>query len=190
MDSMLLYKLALFLHILGAFGLIAALAMEAIVLRGLRRAERADDARTWLSGMRVLRIFAPASIGLILVMGLYMMATTWGPQGWILVALASLVVIAILGGALTGVRMARIGPAVFRASGPLPSDTVRMLRDQVLVISSRIRIALMVGILFLMSVKPSLVLSIVAVAVAAGLGLLAGQVGSWRSQGELRTQAS
>jgi hypothetical protein len=188
MDSTLLYKLALFLHILGAFGLIAALAMEAIVLRGLRRAERAEDARTWLSGMRVLRIFAPASIGLILVMGLYMMATTWGPQGWILVGLAGLVLIAALGGALTGVRMARIGPAVFRTGGPLPADVVRMLRDQVLVISSRIRIALIIGILFLMSVKPSLVVSLVVVAVAGGLGLMAGQVNSRRSHGELRTQ--
>src|SRR5207245_9139098 len=59
----------------------------------LFRSTRGDDALMWLGISRgiVMRL-APASLALILVSGLYMMATTWGPRGWILVALASQVV--------------------------------------------------------------------------------------------------
>ncbi len=184
----LLYRLALFVHILGAFGLIAALAIEAISLPGLRRAQRAEDARPWLTGMRVNRIVGPVSIVLILVTGLYMTATSWGPQGWILVALGSLVLIAILGALLTGTRMARIGPRVFTTTGAIPAELAAMLQDPVLLVSARIRVALVIGVLFLMTVKPTLVPSLIAIAVAAVLGLLAGQFGSKRNQRELRSQ--
>src|SRR5690348_14950546 len=98
MNTTLLYPLVLFLHILGAFGLTAAITLEAIGLRGLRRAVRTDDALMWLGISRglVLRL-VPASLGLVLITGLYMTATAWGPKGWILVALASLVLLAVIG---------------------------------------------------------------------------------------------
>src|ERR1700680_1880392 len=120
----LVYSLALFLHVLGAFGLIAALTFEAIGLRGLRRAVRREDALTWLGLSRVVQRLAPTSLGLILVTGLSLMVASWGAKGWILVALASLVAFGAIGGLLTGVRMARIGPAVGRASGSF-SDELR-----------------------------------------------------------------
>jgi hypothetical protein len=181
MDTALLYHLALFTHILGAFGLIAALTLEAMVLRGLRHAVQAEDARTWLFGARVFQRLAPASLGLILIPGLYMMATAWGPKGWILVALGGLAGLVAVGGLLTGVRMARIGPAVGRASGPLGPDLQRALRDPVLLTSIRIRVALVLAIVFLMSVKPSLIISLAFVAVAAAIGLLTAQLPARRS---------
>lgn len=190
MDSTLLYKLALFLHILGGFGLIAALAIEAISLPGLRRAQRAEDARPWLTAMRVNRTVGPVSVVLILITGLYMTATSWGPQGWILVALGSLVVIAILGAVLTGTRIARIGPHVFTAGGALSAELVAMLHDPALLVSARVRAGLIVGVLFLMTVKPTFVASLIVAVVTGGLGLLAAQIGSRRNQGELRTQAN
>ena len=76
----LVYDLALFLHILGAFGLIAALTFEAIGLRWLRRAFRKEDALVWFGLSRLVQRLAPASLGLILVTGLYMMVTSWGAR--------------------------------------------------------------------------------------------------------------
>jgi hypothetical protein len=166
-----LYQLALFLHILGAFGLIASLAVEAVALRGLRAAGTAEQARPWLFTMRGIRIMAPASIGLILVMGLYLMASEWGWRGWIICGLVGLLLIGIIGGVLTGTRMARLGPALSPAQGPLTDQMLAMLRDPVLVLSSRLRIALVVAVLFLMSVKPSPIGSVVVVAAAIVLGL-------------------
>jgi hypothetical protein len=176
MDSTLFYHLALFLHILGTFGLVAALTFEVIGLQGLRRAIQKEDAVTWLGVARVVQRLAPASLGLILVMGLYMTATTWGPRGWILVSLAGLVAYALIGGVLTGVRMARIGPAVGRSSGPLSDEMKAALRDPILLISIRTRLGIVLGIALLMTLKPSLVVSLVIVVLAGAIGLLAGQI--------------
>jgi hypothetical protein len=187
MDTTLAYHLALFLHILGAFGLIAALTFEAIGLRGLRRAVTREDGLMWLGLNRVVQRLAPASLALILVTGLYMMATSWGAQGWILVALASLVAFAAIGGLLTGVRMARIGPAIGRASGPLSNELQGALRDPILLASFRVRLAIVVGIAFLMSLKPSVAVSLVVVVTAAAIGLLVSVVRGGRNQ--FRTEA-
>jgi hypothetical protein len=189
MNTTLVYSVALFLHILGGFGVIAALTLEAIGLRGLRRAVRTEEALMWLGISRglVLRL-APASLGLILVTGLYMTATAWGWKGWILVALGSLVLLAVVGAVGTGIRMARIGPAVGRASGPLSDDHRRLLQDPVLVTSIRTRLALVLGIVFLMTVKPSAAASLVVVTVAMGVGLLAGQIPTRRTRNELRRE--
>jgi hypothetical protein len=190
MNTTLVYPLVLFLHILGAFGLIAAITLEAIGLRGLRRAVRTEDALMWLGISRglVLRL-APASLGLILVTGLYMTATTWGPKGWILVALASLVLLAVVGALGTGVRMARIGSAVGGASaGPLSDDLRRALRDPILLTSLRTRLAIVLGVVFLMTVKPPSLASVVVIILAAAIGLLASQIPATRSQRELRNE--
>ncbi len=192
MDTALLYHLALFLHILGAFGLIAAITIETIGLRGLRQAARREDALLWLGISRglVLRL-APASLGLILVTGLYMTATAWGWKGWILVALASLVLLAVVGALGTGIRMARIGPEVGLASaGPLSDDLRRALRDPILLTSLRTRLAIVLGVVFLMTVKPSGGASVVVVVVATAIGLLAGQIPTRRSRHELRSEVS
>jgi hypothetical protein len=184
---MSLYNSALFLHIIGAFGLIAAITAEAIGLRGLRGATRSDDALMWLGISRgiVMRL-APASLGLILVSGLYMMATTWGPRGWILTALASLVLLAIVGALGTGMRMARIGPAVGGSQGPLSDELRSRLRDPILLTSLWVRSAIVLGIALLMTVKPSGLASLVIIVLAIGIGLLVGQLAG-RSRHEYAT---
>jgi len=189
MSTTLLYHVALYLHILGAFGLIAAITVEAIGLRGLRGAIRSDDALMWLRISRgiVLRL-APASLGLILVTGLYMMVTTWGPRGWILVALASLVLLAVVGGFGTGIRMARIGPAVGRALGPLSDELQSTLSDPILLTSLWVRSAIVLGIALLMTLKPSGLASMVIVVLAVAIGMLAGQLSARRSRDTYATE--
>jgi hypothetical protein len=181
------YQIALYLHILGAFGLVAAITVEAVSLRGLRAATQGDNARMWLGISRgiVMRL-APASLGLILLSGLYMMAVSWGPRGWILAALASLVLLAIVGAFGTGMRMARIGPTIGRAQGPLSDELRSRLRDPILLTSLLIRSAIVLAIALLMSVKPSGLASLVIVVLAVGIGLLAGQLAG-RSRHEYAT---
>jgi len=187
MDTTLVYHLVLFLHILGAFGLIAALTFEVIGLRGLRQATQREDALMWLGLSRMVQRLVPASLGVIVLTGLYMTATSWGGRGWILVALASLVALALIGGLLTGVRMARLGPAVGRAGSQLSNELRSALRDPILLTSIRVRLALVIGIAFLMSVKPSLVISLMVIVLAAAIGLSASLVGAGRN--ELHTEA-
>ena len=186
---MALYSFALFLHIVGAFGLIASVTLEAIGLRGLRHATQAAEARTWLGISRRLVVrLAPASLGTILVTGLYMTAVAWGAKGWIAVALASLVVLAVVGAIGTGMRMARLEPAVNQAQGPLSDELRHRLRDPLLLISLRVRMAIVLGVAFLMTVKPTFVAAVAVVVLAAALGLLAGQLPPRRTAHELRNQ--
>jgi hypothetical protein len=189
MSTTLLYQLALFLHIIGAFGLIAAITVEAIGLRGLRRAAHPDEAMMWLGISRglVMRM-APASLGLILVTGLYMVATAWGPRGWILVALGSLLLLGAIGAFGTGLRMARIGPRLGRGQGPLSHELRQTLRDPILLISLRVRVAIVLGVALLMSLKPSALASLVVIVLAIALGLLAGQIPARRSRDEFRAE--
>ena len=190
MSTTLLYQFALFLHIIGGFGLIAAITVEAIGLRGLRRAAQRNDALVWLGISRgiVMRL-APASLGLILVTGLYMVATAWGPRGWILVALASLLLLGVIGAFGTGLRMARIGPAVGRAQGPLSDELRSTLRDPILLMSLRVRLAMVLGVVLVMTVKPSAGASLLVIVLAIGLGLLAGQIPVTKGTREYRAEA-
>jgi len=182
------YHVALYFHILGAFGLIAAITVEAIGLRGLRGATRRDDALMWLGISRgIVTRLAPASLGLILVSGLYMTATTWGPRGWILAALASLVLLAIVGAFSTGMRMARIGPAVGGSQGPLSDELRSRLRDPILLTSLWVRSAIVLGIALLMTLKPAGLPSLVIIVLAIAIGLLAGQLAARRRRNEYAT---
>jgi len=185
----MLYPFALFLHIVGAFGLIASVTLEAVGLRGLRQATEADQARTWLAISRRLVIrLAPASLGAILVTGLFMTALAWGLKGWIAVALASLVALAVIGAFGTGMRMARLEPAVSQARGPLTDELRHPLHDPVLVTSLRVRIAIVLGIAFLMTVKPTFIAAVAVVVLAAAIGLLAGLFAQRRTRNELGSQ--
>ena len=117
------------------------------------------------------------------------MATSGGPRGWIVVALASFVLLAAVGGVGTGVRMARIGPAVNRAADPLPDELRTALRDRVLLLSLDVRLAMAVGILFLMTLKPSALTSVVVIVLAIAVGLVAGLLPARGSRNELRPAA-
>ena len=137
---MSLYSIALFLHIVGALLLFALLTIEGFTLR------------SGISGARFSRILGPISAVLILVPGLYMVATTWGWKPWIAVGVTSWLLIAV-GSALTGISVIR----------------GRMSRDAATV-SWLARLGMTLGVVFDMTVKPDALPAVTAVVI----GLLAG----------------
>jgi hypothetical protein len=76
--------------------------------------------------------------------------------------------------------MARVTPAVERASGPLPEELRRSVRSPLLMVSIMARIAISVGVVLLMVRKPALLLSILTVVLAVGIGVAAGVVSGTR----------
>ncbi len=166
-----IYSLVLFLHITGALGYFAALGLEWVSLAYLHRAATAEQAREWLGTRRIVMPLGMASLGLILLTGLFMMATSWGLTGWIAVALASLLLIAVLGAILTGRPLMAIGRAVGKAQGALSPAQRELLNAPLLWISMRTRTAIALGVVFLMAVKPGAVGSFITIGIAIVLGL-------------------
>jgi hypothetical protein len=170
---MSLYAIAVFLHIVGALGLFAALGLEWASLLNLRRATAAGQAREWVRVLASLRTVAGPAALTILVTGIYLTATRWGGQGWIGVGLGGLVLIAVLGATLTGRRTGAIARAVASEAGAVSAALGDRLRDPVLMLSAWLRTALALGIVFVMSTKPSGAGALTAVGVALGLGFAA-----------------
>ena len=121
MENISIYLIAKYLHILGALGLFVAIGLEWASLLYLRRAATFDQAREWLKIFASLRRLYPVSWLAILIPGFYMTATVWGGVAWINIALAGVVLIAVLGAALTGRQMAYIGQSVAGEGGCYPA---------------------------------------------------------------------
>jgi hypothetical protein len=139
-----LYSVALFAHIVGAILVFVLLTIE-----GLGLSFGFDYAQ-------LNRVLGPVSALLILVPGLYMMAAGWGWAGWIVTGIATYVLIAGVG-AYTGISVMR----------------GRMNRRKA-VVSWLARIGMALGVAFVMTVKPSLLLSVTAVVAGAVVGAAVG----------------
>jgi hypothetical protein len=176
----MLYSVALFIHVLGAIGFFVALGILYVCVVGVRHAPTVGTLRSWaIAGLRVIRLLFPLSGACILIAGIYMLIVAWGAQaGWALVALGAFVLIGIATGTLV---IRRIG-GLLREVGsgapqePLSAAILRRARDPVLWLAANAIMAALVGIVFLMTVKPDILGSLVALGIALLVGLAIGLV--------------
>jgi hypothetical protein len=167
------YSIALFLHIVGALGFFVALGLEWTRLRQLRSATTSEQVRASMRVYKSVRRFGMASMLTILLFGFYMAAVAWGGPAWIIVALGSLVLIIVITIVLTRPRIAAIEQALAGEKGPL-SPALQLLADHPLMwVSIQTRVAIALGIVFLMTVKPGWGGSLLTIGVAIVLGLVA-----------------
>jgi hypothetical protein len=172
------YGIVLFLHVLGVVALFVALAIALMGLRRMRAAQTVVQLQEWAGVTSMLAVVYPVSAIVIVLSGIYMTLTRWSfLAGWPSVALFMVVVLGILGGAVSGKREEAIHASVLKApSGPVPSSLSTMLDDPVLWTSNHMNIAFAVGIAFLMAVKPGLTWSFIAMVVFGVLGYVAAQM--------------
>jgi hypothetical protein len=150
------YQFLIFIHVVGAMALFVAIGIEVVSLGRLRRAETPADARLWLGLFRLPGRLGPIAMLTALASGAWMMKVSWGYQPWIAVALAALVAMAVLGGVVSLRQMRRLRRALAAETGSELSETIRAVRSSTALLTSlRLRIALGVGILGLMTMKPS-----------------------------------
>src|SRR5436190_228313 len=167
------YAIVLFLHIVGTLGLFAAFALEGTGLENLRRATTLAQAREWLRLIGSTRQIGMPSLLTVLATGISMSLRRWGWRGWIGVALLAMVLIAVLGAAVGGRRLRDIARTGVAGEGPVTPELAERLRDPALVVSGWVRTALGLGIVYIMSTKPSAGGALIAMGVALALGLLA-----------------
>jgi hypothetical protein len=161
---MTLYSIALFLHIVGALLLFVTLTVEGLALLQLSRAATKEAAAGAAGLLRLNRIVGPLSALGVLIPGLYMSATSWGWVGWVVVALVSWAVIAVLG-AVNGIRILALERSQALLTG---------IQNSMFQISWLTRVGIASGVVFLMAVKPGSVAAVLAILIAAAAGAALG----------------
>jgi D-alanyl-lipoteichoic acid acyltransferase DltB (MBOAT superfamily) len=167
------YSIALFFHVVGALGIFVAFGLEWTGLRQVQIATTSEQVRASIRIPKSARRVGIASMLTILVTGFYMMATVWGGAAWIIVALGALVLMIVLAAALTGPRMAAIERILTAEHGQEFRNIQRLANHTLLCISIRTRVAVALGIVFLMTVKPDQRGALLAIVVAALFGIAA-----------------
>jgi hypothetical protein len=171
---MSLYQLLVFLHVLGGVGIFVALGIETISLGRLQSAATPVDARVWMGLLKLPARLGPIAMLTTLVAGMWMMAQVWGRQPWIVSGFVGLVGMAALGGVISLRGARRLRGALAGETGPELSDAFRLMRSgTALTASLRLRIAIGIGILGLMTIKPGAAGSLLILAAAALSGLVA-----------------
>ncbi len=166
---MSIYDIALFVHVVGAVLLFAAVTVEGLAIRLLRQAMTGLESIAPMAMFRVNRVIGPLSALGILVPGLYMTAFRgWAP--WIVVGLATWALILVLG-AVNGIRTLAFGRRLPTDGGPISADLQARLRDPIAVVSWWTRAGMALGIVFLMTVKPGVVGTVAAIVVGAAAGM-------------------
>jgi len=179
------YQLLLFVHVVAAVGMFAAIAAEAVALAIVQRADSSEQARLGIGLIALPHRLGLVALGPALGTGLGMMFMTWGHRPWMAVAFWGMVAMAILGVWVSGRRLRRLREALASDPGPRLSAAVRSLRSSnALAASVWLRVAIGVAILALMVLKPEIAGSAVILATGALGGLLAGRasLAAWRSR--------
>ena len=164
--------LLLFLHVASAMGIVAGLGIEGLTLVQFRAARTASEARAALGSTRYAQRVMGASTATAIVTGLYLATAYWSWRGaWMGMALLTIVVMAMVGGFMTGRPTTR----VLRGAGAgLGAAEIAEVQGR-LSLSYVIRLGLFLGIVFLMTTKPaSGGIALLVVVVAAAAGVLAG----------------
>jgi len=193
------YSVLLFLHVSGAILIFTGIATLIFGIVAVRLASTADQVRAVARPMLVGRkiglehisvIDVVTMIGIVLTAatGLYM-ATNWGfGRGWVEAAIASFALMAPVGPLVINPRLQAIGRAAEAASsGPPDGNLLKLMHDPLLTGALLSLTAWLLGIVFLMTTKPSLAAAVVAMLVALGLGLAA-SLSVWRLDRPGRSQ--
>jgi hypothetical protein len=172
LGMMSIYSVVLFIHVVSAIGLFVAFAGEGAILFRIRSARSAEEARFFIGVFHRLRVIAiPAFLG-ILVGGMFLTLKYGGGTFWIPSALGATLLIMFVGGIVTGRKMSRLRSAFSKPEVITSFDpVVTGIRDSALVFSYGLRSGLAVGIVFLMTAKPLLPLSLTALVVASIAGV-------------------
>jgi uncharacterized membrane protein len=170
---MSLYPIVLFLHVSGAIGVFAGIGIWLFGLSAMRRARRVEQVRA-LAWLIIVTIpFMVLSLLLLGVAGLEMAISSWGLQtSWIIVSLVSLVLFAPINVFVLDPRMRTLYAKAGEApDGPLSDELVACTHDPIIGTVAQTLTTVLIGIVFLMTNKPTLATSILVMVVAFLLGL-------------------
>jgi len=187
-EAVTLNTFALFVHVSGAVGIFAGMGAFVFGVGALRRAQRVEQVRLLTALILASSNLVVGSIVVLGIAGFYMAITVWGIQAtWIVVATVSFLLLIPLGLLIIGPRIQIIAKEAREApDGPLPETLAMRSRDPALSAGLSVYVGVLLGIVFLMTSKPPLDVSILAIVVATALGLVSGLLLWWAGRFQLR----
>lgn len=171
-----IYPILVFIHVLGAVGLFAALGMELIGMGRLRAAETTGEIRASLAPLAVPRRLGPTALGIAVATGVWMMIRWWRGQSWTAAALVLVVVVAVGGAVLMKRGMQRLGRALAPGSETSAVDVLRS-PETARALNTAIGLRLWggIGLVALMTLKPALAVSTIITVASLGAAVVAGR---------------
>jgi hypothetical protein len=172
------YNLALFAHIVGVLTLFISLAVQWLSTLRVRHAGFIDQVRVWSGLASGVNRLAPISGVLILGAGIYMTAIAWSVLTmWVDISVGAMVIMMVLGMGVVGRRL----KAIQRAASDAPTNGIDVtlqtsMEDPALWVSMQMAVAVALSIVFMMTTKPNLTISVISVLASLALGALVGVV--------------
>jgi hypothetical protein len=182
--EMNIYHLVLFLHVSSDIGLFIGLGIQWQGVIALRKVTRVEQARGLIRLIAIADPMGTISALLTITSGFYMALTVWGIQtGWILVALASIMIfISPAIGLIIEPRLRAIKVIIQEEpDGPFSAALRNRINDPVLGTTLQTMAALLIGIVFLMTNKPAITSAILVIVMAVFAGL-ASSLFLWRGR--------
>jgi hypothetical protein len=187
------YSLLLFIHVSSAICLFIGMGIWLFGIAAIARATRVEQMRMLADLVLLVRLVVPASALLVIAAGVSMTWIAWGFRtGWIVVALVSLGIIGPIGTWVVDPKVCAIANLAHALpDGALPPILSGRAHDRVLRMAIHMLVAMLFGIVFVMTTKPSLVggLTVMVVSALVGLGssapfLLARQIRTTNTMGK------
>ena len=167
------YHVVLYLHLLSLFIGIGAGSILLVCIFQLRGAQTLVDAIPWgrVAG-KIGKAFPVAILGLFAT-GAYMTSDLWTwDTGWIDVSIAGLVLVAIQGPFIAERTAHKLGAALQEnGPGPLGEHARRMTRHPGLWVVEFTNLALVLGIVWNMTQKPSTASAVTTLVIAYAVGV-------------------
>ena len=165
-----LYSTLLFVHIVSAMLLFVVEGITYFALRELRAAPHREAVRQALARVQTVGLLSKLTPLVLLLSALGLCALAWGFRiPWVLLSLGGFVGIAVLVQVVDHPRLIRLKRLL---GDDLPFEQFRpALTDPVLRRAVRVRLGLLLWLVFLMTVKPALLLGLEAL-LLTGMGTL------------------
>lgn len=167
------YHVMLYIHLLSLLVGFSAGMIETVCLFRLRAANTLEAAAPWgqLAG-EIEKAFPVAIVGLF-VTGAYMTSDVWSwGDSWIVLPIVGLAVLSVQGPLVAGRRGHAVKAALMaNGPGPLRPEAQRMTRDRALWSAAMTNEALVLGIVWVMTLKPGWGGAIATLLVAYAVGL-------------------
>jgi hypothetical protein len=185
------YVTALFIHVVGVALLFSASALELFQVAWLRRSTTVGEVQMAERIESVLKRLVPVAIATIVASGLFMLIKGWSWSAhWAEVAIISLLLASIPAAIFTKKVQEILQAADEAPPGPLSDSLRARTMDPVLLTSVCVLVAMGVGILYVMAIKPETVEAIVAVLVAMALAAAGAWLGDMRAKRRVPQQVS